>query len=82
MAFPGANMDNMLTKISASTMAVQALIAQLREKGILTDQDIEKMHAKAIGYATFLKEHGGSGAQVAGARIEQDLMGLFELFKA
>jgi hypothetical protein len=81
VAFPGGNLDNVLMKVTASTMMVQSLIAQMKENGILSEQDIEKMRARAIGYAAVLKEHSGSGAQVAGARIEQDLMVLFEMLK-
>jgi hypothetical protein len=79
LAFPGGNLDNVLTKITASTMVIQSLIAQLKENGILNEQDVKRMRARAIGYAAALKEHSGSGAQVAGARIEQDLMVLFEM---
>ncbi len=79
MAFPGANIDNLLTKVNASTMLIQSLIQQLKEKGILTEHDIEEMRARALGYAGVLKDHSGSGAQIAGARIEQDLIGLFEI---
>ncbi|MCB8884118.1 hypothetical protein ACELLULO517_28155 [Acidisoma cellulosilytica] len=81
MAFPGSNMDNVLTKISAATMALQSLIAQLKENGTLAEGDIDKMQARAMEYAAMLKEHGGSGAQVAGARIEQDLFLFFDIIK-
>jgi hypothetical protein len=81
MAFPGGNLDNVLTRITASTMVVQSLIAQLKENGVLSEQDIAKMQVRSIGYAAVLKEHGGSGAQVAGSRIEQDLIALFEMLK-
>jgi hypothetical protein len=81
MAFPGANLDSVLTKLSATTMVMQALIAQLREKGLLTDQDLKRMKARTFEYTDFLKEHGASGSQVAGARIEKDLNILFEILK-
>jgi hypothetical protein len=79
MTFPGANFDNLLTKQSATTMLIQALVAQLQENGVLTEVDLQKMRARALGYANIMKEHGGSGAQVAGSRIEQDLLVLFEM---
>lgn len=80
MVFPGANLDNVMTKVSASTMAVQSLIVQLCEKGILEEKDLSKIRVRAVGYATFLKEHGSSNAQLAGARIEKDLQILFDMF--
>jgi hypothetical protein len=81
MAFPGANFDNLLIKQSATTMLIQALVAQLQEKGLLTEIDLQKMRERALGYAEVMKEHGGSGAQIAGSRIEQDLVILFEMLK-
>ena len=81
MAFPGGNLDNVLTKLTATTMMVQSLVAQLKENGTLSDQNIETMGVRATGYAAILKEHGGSGAQVAAARIEQDLRIMFEMLK-
>jgi hypothetical protein len=81
MAFPGANFDSLLTKQSATTMLVQALVAQLQEKGLLTEIDLQRMRTRALGYAAFMKEHGGSGAQVGGSRIEQDLLILFEMLR-
>ena len=81
MAFPGANFDNLLTKQSATTMLIQALVAQLQEKGLLTEVDLQTMRSRALEYAQVLKEHGGSGAQVAGSRIEQDLLVLFEMLR-
>jgi hypothetical protein len=81
MTFPGANFDNLLTKQSATTMLIQALVAQLQEKGLLTEGDLQKMRDRALAYAQIMKEHGGSGAQVAGSRIEQDLLVLFEMLR-
>jgi hypothetical protein len=81
MAFPGSNLDALVTKLSATTMVMQALVAQLREKGLLANQDLEEMKAKTLVYTGFLKEHGGSGSQVAGVRIEKDLDVFFELLK-
>jgi hypothetical protein len=81
MTFPGENLDNLLTKQAAITMLIQALIAQLQEKGLLTEGDLKKMRARGLGYAQVLKEHGGSGAQIAGGRIEQDLLVIFEMLK-
>jgi hypothetical protein len=81
VAFPGGNLDNVLMKVTASTMMMQSLIAQLKENGVLSEQDIVTMRARAISYSTFLKEHSGSGAQVAGVRIEEDLVALFEMLK-
>jgi hypothetical protein len=81
MAFPGANFDNLLTKQSATTMLLQALVAQLQEKGLLTEIDLQKMRGRTLSYAKVMKEHGGSGAQIAGSRIELDLLMLFEMLR-
>jgi hypothetical protein len=81
MTFPGANFDNLLTKQSATTMLIHALVAQLQEKGLLTEGDLQKMRDRARAYAQIMREHGGSGAQVAGSRIEQDLLVLFEMLR-
>ena len=81
MAYPGANFDELLIKQSATTMLIQALVAQLQEKGLLTQVDLRTMELCALEYAQVLKEHGGSGAQVAGSNIERDLLVLFGMLK-
>jgi hypothetical protein len=79
MAFPGSEPDNLLIKQSSSSMLLQALITELVSAGILKQENMMKIKQRSLGYAQMLKEHGGSGAQVAGSRIEQDLMMVFDI---
>jgi hypothetical protein len=79
MAFPGAELDNLLIKQSSTSMLLQALIVELLESGVLTRTNLDQMKQRALSYAAILNGHSGSGAQVAGARIERDLRMVFEM---
>jgi hypothetical protein len=79
MPFPGSDPDNLLIKQSATAMLLQALIAELLATGTLNRENLEKIKERALSYAEILKQHGGSGAQVAGARIQQDLRMVFDI---
>jgi hypothetical protein len=79
VAFPGANLDNILIKLNSTNMVMQALVARLRAKGLLDEADIIEMKGKTSEYVGFLREHSGSGAQVAAVRIQADLDVFFEV---
>jgi hypothetical protein len=79
MPFPGSDPDNLLIKQSSTAMLLQALIAELLAEGVLEKENLDKIKQRALSYAEILKQHGGSGAQVAGARIWQDLMMVFDI---
>jgi hypothetical protein len=82
MAFPGAELDNLLIKQSSTSMLLHSLIAELVSAGVLNQENIERIKQRSLTSAQMLKEHGGSGAQVAGSRIERDLQMVFEILSA
>jgi hypothetical protein len=82
MAFPGAELDNLLIKQSSTSILLQALIAELVSEGILNKESLGRIKKRSLSFAQILKEHSGSGAQVAGSRIEQDLNMVFAILSA
>ena len=79
MAFPGADLDNLLIKQSSTSMLLQALIVELVSEGMLTQENLDRIKDRSLGFAQMLKEHSGSSAQVAGSRIERDLNMVFKI---
>ena len=85
MASPGANPDHlgrnlvspMLLRLTTTAVAPHGLMDRLTAKGLLTPADIAGIREFALDLARDLRDHGASGPQVAGARLEADVRAFF-----
>ena len=73
MAFPGAELEAMLVRTTVVSLALQTLIGRLVSNGTLDKADLAAMRETGLELAADLQAHGGTGAQIAGARLESEM---------
>ena len=73
MGFPGAELDAMLVRTTVVSLALQTLIGRLVSNGTLDKADLATMRETGSELAAALQAHGGTGAQIAGARLEGEM---------
>ena len=78
MASPGIDPEMLLARHTAVSLAVQALIERLVLSGILTPSDLVQLREFGLQLADQLKQHGSSGAQVGGNRLDAEIRAWWE----
>ncbi len=73
MASPGAELEAMLVRTTVVSLALQALVGRLVANGMLDKADLAAMRDVGSQLAADLQAHGGSGAQIGGARLESGM---------
>ena len=73
MASPGNDPEMLLARHTAVSLAVQALIERLVLSGTLTPPDLVQLREFGLQLADQLKQHGSSGAQVGGIRLDAEI---------
>ena len=73
MVFPGAELDAMLVRTTVVSLALQTLIGRLVSNGTLDKADLMAMRKTGSELAADLQAHGGTGAQIAGARLKGEM---------
>lgn len=73
MAFPGAELEAMLVRTTVVSLALQALVGRLLANGTLDKADLAAMRDIGSQLAADLQAHSGSGAQIGGARLQDEM---------
>lgn len=79
MASPGAELEALLVRTTVISLALQTLVGRLVSNGTLDTVDLAAMRDTGSQLATDLQAHGGTGAQIAGARLESELAAWWDL---
>ena len=82
MVFPGAELDAMLVRTTVVSLALQTLIGRLVSNGTLDKADLMAMRKTGSELAADLQAHGGTGAQIAGARLEGEMAAWWDVTDA
>ena len=82
MAFPGAELDSMLVRATVVSLALQSLIGRLVSNGTLDKADLMAMREIGSQLAAGLQAHSGTGAQIAGARLEDEMAAWWDVADA
>ena len=82
MAFPGAELNTMLVRTAVVSLALQTLIGRLVSNGTLDKADLAAMRGIGSELAAGLQAHGGTGAQIAGTRLEGELAAWWDVADA
>ena len=73
MASPGTDLETLLARHTAVSLAVQALIERLARGSILGLSDLVELREFGLRLADQLKQHGSTGAQVGGDRLDKEI---------
>lgn len=73
MASPGTDLEALLARHTAVSLAVQALIEHLLASGVLTPPDLLQLREFGLQVADDLQAYGATGAQVGGARLDAEI---------
>jgi hypothetical protein len=73
MPSAGTDPETLLIRTTVVSVALQALIGRLVGDGILDAGDLVAMREIGLQLAADLMDQGGSGAQVAGERMEREV---------
>lgn len=73
MVSPGAELEAMLVRTTVVSLALQALVGRLVANGMLDKADLAAMRDIGLQLAADLQAHGGSGAQIGGARLQGEM---------
>jgi len=82
MASPGAELEAMLVRTTVVSLALQALVGRLVANGTLGKADLAAMRDIGARLAADLQDHGGSGAQIGGARLEGEMAAWWDVADA
>ena len=82
MVFPGAELDTMLIRTTVVSLALQTLVGRLVSNGTLDKADLAAMREVGSELAAGLQAHGGTGAQIAGARLKGELAAWWDVTDA
>ncbi len=82
MASPGAELEAMLVRTTVVSLALQALVGRLVANGTLGKADLAAMRDIGSQLAADLQAHGGSGAQIGGARLEGEMAAWWDVADA
>ena len=77
MASPGTDTEHLLARLTTVSVVLHGLLHRLVAKGRLAPDDVAEIEAFALDLARGLRDHGASGPQVAGARLEEDVRSFF-----
>ncbi len=73
MASHGTDRETLLARHTVVSLALQALIERLLLAGALTPPDLVQLREFGLELADQLKQHGSSGAQVGGDRLDAEI---------
>ena len=73
MASPGTDLEALLARQGAVSLAVQALVEHLLASGVLTPPDLLQLREFGLQVADDLQAYGATGAQVGGARLDAEI---------
>ncbi len=79
MATPGAELEAMLARTTVVSLALQALVGRLVANGTLDKADLAAMRDIGAQLVADLQAHGGSGAQIGGARLQSEMAAWWDL---
>jgi len=82
MASPGAELEAMLVRTTVVSLALQTLIGRLVSNGTLDKADLAAMRETGLELAADLQAYGGTGAQIAGARLEGEMAAWWDVADA
>lgn len=82
MAFPGAELEAMLVRTTVVSLALQTLVGRLVSNGTFNQTDLAAMRETGLQLAADLRAHGGTGAQIGGARLEGEMAGWWDVADA
>ena len=82
MASPGAEAEAMLVRTTVVSLALQALVGRLVANGTLGKADLLAMRETGLQLAADLRQHGGTGAQIAGDTMEREVAGWWDVAEA
>ena len=82
MASPGADPETMLTRTTAVSLALQALIERLLVAGVLDARDLSGMRQLGLDLAADMRAHGATGAQIGADRLEREVTAWWKLLGA
>ena len=74
MASPGTDLEAMLARTTAVSLALQALVERLLLAEVLKPDDLLEMRRFGLELADDMRAHGSTGAQVGAARLELEIV--------
>lgn len=77
MAPPGTDLEHSSMRLTTTAVVPHGPLDRLAVKGLFTPADPAAIEAVARDLARDLRDHGASGPQVAGARLEADVRAFF-----
>jgi hypothetical protein len=78
MSLAGANLESLLARQTAVSLAVQALIERLLVTGKLDPADLISMREFGLQLADGLRMDGNSAVQIAGERVEEEVRAFWD----
>lgn len=82
MPSAGANAEAILIRLTVVSLALQSLIGQLSARGVLSASDLVAMRKEAKEVADAMKASSGSGPQVAGSRLKNEIAAWWDVITA
>ena len=82
MASPGADLETMLARTTAVSLALQSLIERLLLAGVLDVRDLSGMQQLGLDLAADMRAHGATGAQIGADRLEREVTAWWKLLGA
>lgn len=73
MGSPGTDPEAMLARLTAVSLATQALVGRLVHAGVLTQADLRAMRQVGLDLVAGLRAHGATGPQVGADRLEREI---------
>ena len=73
MASPGAEFEAMLVRTTVVSLALQTLVGRLVSNGTRDQTDLAAMRDTRLQLAADLLARGGTGPQIAGARLDGEM---------
>ncbi len=82
MPSAGTDPETLLIRTTVVSVALQSLIARLAADGLLDTGDLVAMREVGLQLASDLRDQGGSGSQIAGARMAREVDGWWDAVSA
>lgn len=74
------DLEYLLTRLTTTTLVVQALLSRLAAEGRLVAADVPEVEASVLDAARRLRAQPAAGPREAGTRLERDVRAFFAAF--
>lgn len=80
MTAPTPDPEYLLTRLTTTTLVVQALLSRLANKGQLVAADVPEIEASLLDAARRMQAQPAAGPRETGTRLERDVRAFFAAF--